>query len=151
MPVLPSRVAGGAQSLQFLVAGLHGIPKSRFFGLIQETHLAASINAGPIDTADGVIRQFTGLDRTPEYAGKGKQIPQDGCGTAALTQTPGFPRLDALNGDGRKGLFVPGSEESLQFLEGVGRCARAAGVDPGCVGVGNEHAQCHAIGALDAM
>jgi hypothetical protein len=34
VPVLPSRVAGGSQSLQFLIAGFHGLPESRFFGLI---------------------------------------------------------------------------------------------------------------------
>ena len=68
MPVLPTCITGGAQSLQFLIACLHGFPESRLFGLIQETHFAASVDARFVDAAHGIFGQFAGFYGTSEYA-----------------------------------------------------------------------------------
>jgi hypothetical protein len=76
--MLPSCIAGRAQILHFHIAVHQGLPKSRFFRLIQKAHLASTINAWLINASHRILRQFPCLEGASEYAGEREEIAQDG-------------------------------------------------------------------------
>jgi len=68
MPCLPPLIGYCTPILYFLVARLECIPKARFLGLIQKTHLASAINARFINAPHRIFCQFTCFHCASEHA-----------------------------------------------------------------------------------